>query len=136
MLSRRRDRGVGERWDDHVDIRTPREVSVFRIIVGALHVLDRWRNRNRAAQMCARSGDALEVGKRIQSHVDFARGAAKLVTVDVFEKIAGKIPGLDELRKRQSRIDARRNYIRVNLIPVGEHYALRFAILDDDLRNP
>ena len=53
VLARRRDRRIGEARDHHVDVRPPREAPVLRLVVGALHVVDARRDRDRAAQVRA-----------------------------------------------------------------------------------
>src|ERR1700685_734273 len=72
VLSRRRDRGIGERGNDDIYIRALREISVLRVVVGAFHVFDRGRAGNRSTQVCAWSRHAFEVGQRIQREIYFA----------------------------------------------------------------
>src|ERR1700685_675829 len=72
VLSRRRDRGIRERGNDHIDIRALREISVLSVVVGAFDVFDRGRAGNRSRQVCAWSRHAFEVGQRIQREIYFA----------------------------------------------------------------
>ena len=55
VLARRRDARVGQARDHHVDVGTAREIAVFRVVVGALHVFDAGRDGDCAAQMRARA---------------------------------------------------------------------------------
>ena len=41
----------------------------------------------------------------------------------------------NHLNKRQTRIDARRNHLGINLIAIFEYYSLRLSILENDLLN-
>src|SRR6202041_1359705 len=72
MFSRRRDRWVSQRRKYDIDIWAARELAVFRLVVGALHILGRRRNRNGAAQMTAGSGQAFEVRKGIERKIDLS----------------------------------------------------------------
>ena len=135
MLARRRDRGIGQRGNDHVNVRTAGEVAVLGVVVGALHVFDAGRNRNRAAQMSARSGDGLEVRQRVERQIHFAGRPAILVAVYVFQKFRGQRACLEKFRESQPGVDARRNDVGINLVAVGEHHAFGFAVLHDDLRD-
>ena len=87
MLSGRGDRRIGQRRNHHVDIRTPRKIAVLRVIVGAFHVFDTGRNRNRSAQVSAGAGHTLEVGQRIQREVHLAGRTAILVAVYIFQEL-------------------------------------------------
>src|SRR5690348_4570192 len=55
VLARRRDGRIGQRWNDDIDIRTAREVTVLGVVISALHVFHTWRDRNCATQMGSRS---------------------------------------------------------------------------------
>ena len=63
MLARRRERRVGQARNHDVDVRTPREAAVLRVVVGALHVLDARRHRDRAAQVRAGPGLHVKLGR-------------------------------------------------------------------------
>src|SRR5580693_8489460 len=104
-------------------------MPVLRVVVSALHVLDRGRDRNRAAQMRAGPRHALEVRQSIQRHVYFARRSAELVAINLFEEVSGKMLGVDKLGERKPRIDARRDYVRIYLVAVGQHHTLGLATL-------
>ncbi len=96
VFARRRDGGIGERGNDHVDVGLPREVAVLGVVVGALHVFDGRRDRDCSAQVRAGAGDGFEVRQSVQRHVHFAGRAAIFEAVDVFEKIGGQVLGFDE----------------------------------------
>ena len=52
-----------------------------------------------APRRCAPGpGHALEVRQPIQRHVNLARRAAELVAINLFQKVAGQMLRLDELR--------------------------------------
>ena len=96
VLARRRDGRIGQRGNDHVDVGTAREVAVLGVVVGALHVVDAGRDRDRAAQVRARPGQALEVRQRVERQVHLARRAAELVAAHFFQKFVGQVLGLDQ----------------------------------------
>src|SRR4029077_4736136 len=77
VLAGRRDAGIGEAGDNDIDVGLARKIAVLRVVVGALHVLDAGRNGNSAAEVSARAGQALEIGKRIKSKIYLARGTAE-----------------------------------------------------------
>src|SRR5207249_8997014 len=62
-------------------VRTPRVTAIFGVVVGALHVFHAGRNGNRAAQMRARPGQALEIGQRVESEIHFSRRTTEFVTL-------------------------------------------------------
>src|SRR6266851_1902698 len=135
MLARRRDGRIGKRGNDHVNVRTLREVAILSIVVGSLHVFDGWRNRNRTSQMRSRTGEAFEVGQRTERHVYLAGGAAKLEAIDFLEKVAGKMLSFDEPCEGKPRVDAGRNYISVDLIAGSENHTFCLTAFDDDIRD-
>src|SRR6266851_3443175 len=85
--------------------------------------------------MGARSRHAFEVRKAVERHVYFAGRSAVFEAVDVFEKVGGKMLGLDELVERESGIDAGGNCVGINFVAVRQDDALGPAIFDDDLSN-
>ena len=100
-------RRIGQRWNHHVNVWTRRELSVLRIVVGALHVLHAWRNGDCASQVSALAGHALEIRQGLEGHIHFARRAAELITIDFLEEIARQMLRFDELRECKPRIDMR-----------------------------
>src|SRR5439155_14663937 len=135
VLARRRYGRIGERRNHHVDVRPPREFAVLRLIVGALHVVDAWRNRVRAAQVRTRTGQAREIGQRAEGEVHLARRSAELVPPHVVQELTGQIGFGDELQEREARIDAREDHVGRELVTVGEHDARGFAVPDGDVRD-
>ena len=135
VLARRRDRRIGQARDHHVDVGPARVAAVLGVVVGALHVIDAGRNRDRAAQVLAFSRHAGEVGQRVEREVHFARRAAEFVALHFLTEIVGQVLGVDHLQERQVGIDARRNDGRVVLVAAGRRYADRLAVFDQDLRN-
>src|SRR5437588_10405478 len=87
--------------ESHVDVRAERVVAVLRVVVGTLHVIHAGRNGNRSAKMRAGTGQALEIGKRVERKIDLAGRAAELVVPHAFKKIGGKFAGLEKLLERQ-----------------------------------
>src|SRR5689334_5306501 len=135
VLARRRERRIGERRDDHVDVRAAREPSVLGVVVRTLHVLDGRRDRDRAAQVGSRTGHALEVGERVEREVDLPRGAAELVALDVLDEVAGELLLADHAEKRQARVDARGDGLRRDLLAALEDDAGGAAVRQLDLRD-
>ncbi len=83
-----------------------RKFAVFRLIVGALHVFDRGRNGNRAAQMAARARQTFEIGERVESEIYFAGGAAIFVAADLFDEFVGQAARIHHFQKCKIGIDA------------------------------
>ena len=69
VFSGRSDGWVGQRWNDHVNVGMTREVAVLGIVVCLFHVFNAGRDRNRTAQVSARSRHALEIRQRIQREI-------------------------------------------------------------------
>src|SRR5712691_10834909 len=120
VFARRRDARIGEAGNHHVNVRTAGVAAVLGVVVGAFHVVRARRNGNCAAKMRALAGQAFEIGKLIESQIDFAGRAPEFVAAHPFEKIAGKLAGLQEFFKRKMRVDARGD-------DVGENF---FAALE------
>ena len=72
MFARRRDAGIGQAGDDHINVGLARKIAVLCVVVGALHVFDAGRNGNRAAKMSPGAGQTFEIGQRIESEIHFA----------------------------------------------------------------
>ena len=135
MFAGRRNGRIGERGNDHINVRTPREVAVLGVIVGPLHVLDTGRDRDGAAQVRAGARQAFEVRQRIQRKIHLTGGPPELITVNFLKELNGKIALINELRECEPRIHAGRNRIRVNLVSIRENNTLGLALLHDDLCN-
>src|SRR5205807_1592378 len=82
MLAGRRYRWIGQRRNHHVNVWTPGKVTVLRVVVGPLHVLNAGRDGYSAAQMRAWPRKTLEIRKRIERDVYLAGRASKLVTAN------------------------------------------------------
>ena len=91
VFARRRDRRIGERRDHHVDVRPPRELAVLRLVVGALHVVDARRDRDRAAQVRPLARQAREIRQRVEREVHLARRSAELVAAHLVEKFSRQL---------------------------------------------
>src|ERR1700722_13386575 len=85
--------------------------------------------------MSARSEHRFEIGQGLESKIHFAGRSAEFVTIDLFEKIIRQVSFFDHLYESQSRIDARRDNVGVDLIAALEDHTLRFAVLHHDLRD-
>src|SRR5258708_18479122 len=85
--------------------------------------------------MRPRAGQALEVGQRVERHVYFAGGAAKLEALHFLEKVAGKMLSFDEPGEGKPRVDTGGQYISVDLIARGENDAFGFTALHADIRD-
>src|SRR6478736_1266167 len=79
------------------------------------------------------AGQALEIRQRVQSDIDFARGAAELVAPNVFQEFTRQLVFINELDKGKARVDAGGNYVAVNFITILQNYALSAVVLDNDL---
>ena len=79
VLPRRRDRRIGQRRDDHVDVRPAGEGAVLRLIVGALHVVDARRDGDGPAQVIAGAWQAGEIGQRVEREIHLGRRSAKAI---------------------------------------------------------
>src|SRR5437870_12994431 len=86
MLAWRSHRRIGQRRDDHVDVRAAGEIAVLGVVVSLLHIFHAGRNRNRAAQMRAWSGHALEIRQAVQREIYFSRRPAEFVAADFFQE--------------------------------------------------
>src|ERR1043166_7070914 len=106
VFARRRHGGIGKRGNNDIDVRTARIAAVLGIVVSALHVVNPRRNRNRTAQMWPYAWQRLEAGQRIEREIYLARRAAKLVTLDVFDKVLRQILLADHFQEGQARIYA------------------------------
>src|SRR5580698_5318649 len=135
VFAGRRDRGIGERRNDHINVGATGKFAVLGLVVGAFHVFHRGRNGNCAAKMIAGAGEAGEIRQAIESEIYFAGGTAIFVAANVFQEIAGKFAGFDEFQERQIGIDARRNNVGVNFFAAFEDDALRDAILNENFRD-
>ena len=100
VLARRRDRWIRQARNHDVDIRPPREVAVFRVVVRPLHVLDARRNRNRAPQVRAGARETSKIRQRFQRQIHLAGRPAKLVTPHVFQKFNRQLVRLEEFLER------------------------------------
>src|SRR5262245_51160523 len=55
VLAGRSERCVVHRGDGHLDQWVTRRMAIFRVIPGALHIVDRWANMHRCAMLWSRS---------------------------------------------------------------------------------
>ena len=135
VFARRRDRWIGQRWNHHVNVRTPREVPVFGVVVSAFHVLHAGEIEIAPRRCAPGPGRHLKFGRRIERHVHLARRSAELVPIHFFQKISRQVPVSMNLVNvsRGSTLDE--IDVGINFIAVGEHHALRLAALHDDLRD-
>ena len=74
-----------------------------------------------------------EVRQTIEREIHFAGRAAILVTLEIVGKIIRQVFFANHLHERQTRIDARRNHVRVNLIAIFQHDAFGLSVLQNDL---
>ena len=114
VFAGRRDGRIGERGNHHINVGPTRTFAVLRIVVGALHVIHRRRNGNRAAKMAAGTRKAVEVRERVQSEIHLARRAAVFVALDFFKKFRRQLARFDESLKSEARIHARGNQAGAN----------------------
>src|SRR5579859_1927523 len=135
VLARRCDGRVRQAGNDNVDVGLARKIAVFRIVVGAFHVLDAGRNGNRAAEMSAGAGQTLEIGEGIEREIHFAGRAAEFVAADAFEKIIGEFAGIEKFFESEMRIDAGRDDIGENFFAALQGHTASAAILDENFRN-
>src|SRR5713101_8906798 len=135
VFARRRDARIGEAGNHHINVWTAGVAAVFGIVVGAFHVVHARRNGNRAAKMRALAGQAFEIGKLIESQIDFAGRAPKFVAAHPFEKITGKLAGLQEFFKRKMRVDARGDHVGENFFAALQDHAAGAAVLDQNFRD-
>src|SRR5439155_7491155 len=80
VFAGRRDAGIGDAGNDHINVGAARVMAVFGVIVSALHVFHAGRNGDGAAKMRARPWEALEIGKSVEREIDLAGRAAEFVT--------------------------------------------------------
>src|SRR5277367_3007373 len=132
VFSGRRDGGIGERWNHHINVGAAGKFAVLGLVVGAFHIFHGRRNGNRATEMISGAGQAGEIRQVVESEIHFAGGAAIFVAANVFEEIGGKFAGFDELQKREIGIDARRDDVGANFFAAFEDHALRDAIFNEN----
>ena len=130
VLAGRRDARIGEAGDDDIDVGFARKIAVLRVVVGALHVLDAGGDGNCASKMRAGTGQALEIGKRIEREIYFAGGAAVFVAADAFEKISGEFAGVEEFLEGEMWIDTGRNDVGGNFFAGLQGDAARASVFD------
>src|SRR5271168_3214809 len=106
MFSGRRDGGIGERGNDHINVGAAGKFAVLGLVVGALHIFHRRRNGNRSAKIIAGAGKTGEIRKTVECEIHFAGRAAIFVAADVLEEIAGKFTLFDEFQEREIGVDA------------------------------
>src|SRR5580700_8784211 len=82
------------------------------------------------------TGQALEVGERVQGHIHLARRPTELVAINFTEEFLREIALFDESDKSLPRVEAGRNDVGVDFIAIGENNALGLARLDDDICDP
>src|SRR3954470_6261690 len=115
----RRDGGIGQRWNDHVHIGTARKLAVLRLVVGALHVIDARRDRDRAAQVRTLARLAGKVRQRIQREVHLPRRSAVLVPANLLHEVGRQLArAVHQAQERQVGIDARQHHVRGQLVAV------------------
>src|ERR1700692_1505085 len=85
--------------------------------------------------MGARSGHALEVRQAVERHIHLSGRSTVFEAVDVFEKVGRKVLCFNELIKRKSGIDARRNCVGKDFVAISEDDAFRLAIFDNNSRD-
>ncbi len=130
-------------WNDDIDVRLARKVAVLRVVVGALHVLDARRNRNRAAEMRSpEPGETLEIGKKkkniaqVEQRDSLLPGrAAEFVATDAFEKIAREFAGVEKFLEGEMGIDAGRDDFGGDFFAALQRNAAGAAALDNDFRD-
>ena len=83
VLAGRGHRRVDEGRNDHVDVRPAAPAAVLRVVVGALHVVERGAVADRPAEVLALAGQAGEVGQAVDGQVDLARRAPELEAADL-----------------------------------------------------
>ena len=133
VLAGRSEGGVRQGRDDHVDVGTPGEAAVLGVVVGALHVLDRRRDRDRATQVRPVAGQRPELGQGVEREVDLARRAPELVALDVLDELPRQLLLADELHEGQPRVDARGHDAGADLLARLEHDTRGLAARDQDL---
>src|ERR1700688_3988549 len=79
VFARRRYAWIRQAGDDDIDVGLAREIAVLRVVIGALHVLDAWRNGDRAAEMSTETGEALKIREPVERKVYLAGGAPEFV---------------------------------------------------------
>src|SRR5439155_13247599 len=132
VLPGRCNRGIRKAWNHDINIRMSREPAILRLIVGALHIFDGWRDRNRPTQMRPCPWKTFEIRQGIEREIHFSGRAAKFISLHIIDKIRRKVFSAGHLDERQPRIDTRGNDIRSDLIAVFEYDSSGLATLDDD----
>ena len=135
VFTGRRDAGIGEAGNDHINVRAARVVPVFGVVVGALHVLHAGRNGDGAAKMSARTGQAFEIGKRVECEIDFSGRAAKFVAADAFQEIGGQFAGFEEFFEGEMRVDAGGNNVGGEFFAILKGNAAGAAVLGENFAD-
>ena len=129
VLARRRHPGIDHRADHDVHVRTAREASVLRVVVGTLEILHARRDRERAACRARRQrGIVLQAGelwKTAEREIHLATRAAELVPFDSFDQVGGKRARVEQLHERASRVESRDHDRRTELVAVPADTPLR-----------
>ena len=135
VLARRRHVGIDRRGHDDVEVGPPREVAVLGVVVGALEVVDRGADRDRAPQVRPVARHAGEVGSGVERQVDLGRGAAEAEAAEAGHQIVGQRGRVHELEERAARIEAGRDDPGPELVAVLQRDAPGPSPLDDHLRH-
>ena len=135
VLAGRRHRRIGQRRNHHVHVRAPRKPPVLRIVVGALHVVDAGRDRDRAAQMRSGAGKRREVRQRVEREVHLSGRAAESIALHPLDELVRQQLLSNHRQERAPRVDARRDQIGLDLVAVLEHHAARAVLAHDNARD-
>ena len=124
---------VAERRDHDVEIWPARKASRLGIVVGALHVLDAGRDRDRAAQVRAWPGQRRELRQRVERQVDLRRRAPIAKTAQVAHEAVRQHRRIENPGEGQMGIQAGRHDARRDLLAVLEPHAHGAVAREQDL---
>src|SRR5258708_5455491 len=66
VFAGRRDAGISDTGNDHVDVGPARQTAVLGVVVSALHIFHTGRNGDSAAKMRAGARETLEIRERVE----------------------------------------------------------------------
>jgi hypothetical protein len=104
VLARRRHGRVHEAGEDDVNVGPAAEAAVLRLVVGALHVLQRGADAHRAAEVLGAARVRREGRQRVEGEVDLAGASPELEAAHLRLEVPGQDPGLQELEERAPNV--------------------------------
>ena len=133
VLARRRERRIVHGGDGEFEQRPLRRAAILGVVPGALHVLDARANVHRRAVVRAgregaagkHPGISRELRQSVEREVDLAACTFDAVVVNRGHEIRIEVAFVEQLQKRQLRIEVRNHRAGFDLLAAPEGHAAR-----------